>query len=342
MLFNENPNRKLSRILLPKWHICLRLHQTLYKMSMKFVPGSAAQARRTQQAFLEIERDEKVGPQAPTNDRRRKRARYDSTDEEDEVSTHHATEVAKRITNREPYEADNKRAYAAGLSYESGKGAANSRVQLPVAATLLLKSETRRNQQRLFSRHLARSFKVNSSVSANSGNSVVAPFSNRMSGHVGDIRPVLKQKPSFDFRLRASSSIVTRNSSFSLSARDRGLFDITILIAPLLYILNTPTSPPQHTPTPHSLASTHKNLAPSHTHTNNETLAPGPRIPINQRITPKTLQIQLHIPFSLSSVTFFPKNCKSVSTWGLVEAWGVDMLLVVYCSGCFARGQLIG
>lgn len=109
MLFNENPNRKLSRILLPKWHICLRLHQTLYEMSMKFVPGSAAQARRTQQAFLEIERDEKVEPQAPTNDRRRKRARYDSTDEEDGVSTHHATEVAKRITNREPYEADNKR-----------------------------------------------------------------------------------------------------------------------------------------------------------------------------------------------------------------------------------------
>ncbi|PMD18496.1 hypothetical protein NA56DRAFT_244830 [Hyaloscypha hepaticicola] len=62
-----------------------------------FLPEDVVQARlRTQQDPLEIERYEKVEPQAPVDDRRRKRARYDSTDneDEDEVLTHRAARVA--------------------------------------------------------------------------------------------------------------------------------------------------------------------------------------------------------------------------------------------------------
>ena len=73
-----------------------------------FLPESAVQARlRTQHSPLKIERYEKVEPQVPVDDRRRKRARYDSTDDEDEILTHHAARVAKRIPNLEPYEVDN-------------------------------------------------------------------------------------------------------------------------------------------------------------------------------------------------------------------------------------------
>lgn len=73
-----------------------------------FLPESSLQARlRTQRSLFEIERYEKVEPQAPVDGKRRKRAKYDSTDDEDEVLIHHAAKVAKRIPNLEPYKADN-------------------------------------------------------------------------------------------------------------------------------------------------------------------------------------------------------------------------------------------
>lgn len=77
-----------------------------------FLPESDAQARlRTQQDHLEIERHQKVEPQAPVDSRRRKRrkrTKYDSTDDEDEdeVLTHRAARVASWIPNVEPYDVD--------------------------------------------------------------------------------------------------------------------------------------------------------------------------------------------------------------------------------------------
>lgn len=74
-----------------------------------FLPESVAQARlRTQQDLTEIERYEKIVPQAPVDDRRRKRAGYDSTDDEDEdeVLTHRAARVANWIPDEQPYDAD--------------------------------------------------------------------------------------------------------------------------------------------------------------------------------------------------------------------------------------------
>ena len=84
-----------------------------------FLPEPAAQARlRTQQNLLESERYkkvesyEKVEPQAPVDDRRRKRARYDLTDDEDgdedgdEASTHRTARVATWILDVDPYDAN--------------------------------------------------------------------------------------------------------------------------------------------------------------------------------------------------------------------------------------------
>jgi histone deacetylase complex regulatory component SIN3 len=79
-----------------------------------FLPEPAAQAHlRTQQDLLEIERYKKVRykkvePQAPVDDGRRKRARYDLTDDEDgdEASTHRTARVATWILDVDPYDAN--------------------------------------------------------------------------------------------------------------------------------------------------------------------------------------------------------------------------------------------
>jgi hypothetical protein len=75
----------------------------------RFLPEPAAQARlRTQQDLLEIESYEKVEPQAPVNGRRRKRARYDLTDDEDEdeASTYRAARLANWTVEIDPNDVD--------------------------------------------------------------------------------------------------------------------------------------------------------------------------------------------------------------------------------------------
>jgi histone deacetylase complex regulatory component SIN3 len=74
-----------------------------------FLSKSAIQARwHAQHSLIETERYGRAELQAPIDDRRRKRARYYLTDSEDEVLTHHAARVAKRIPDLEPYEADDE------------------------------------------------------------------------------------------------------------------------------------------------------------------------------------------------------------------------------------------